>query len=89
MPFIGGSPYAMARDIAEGYIIVTHRTFKRMTKAELVQLKFEIERLIISVRAENDPTADPLDVQKRNRKLSRLNSCLRMIQNLLMSKRFR
>ena len=85
--FIGGSPVVMAREISEGYIIVTERTFKRMSPAEMMQLKVEIDRLLVNLRAEQNPTDEPLVVQKRNRKISRLNHTLRILQALLARRR--
>ena len=85
--FMGGSPVVMAREISEGYIIVTERTFKRMSRAEMLQLKTEIDRLLTSLRAEQSPTDDPMTIQKRNRKISRLNHTLRMIQQVLMRRK--
>ena len=82
--FVGGSPVIMAREISEGYIIVTERTFKRMSRGEIIQLKSEIERLLVNLRSEQSPTDDPVTIQKRNRKISRLNHTLRLIQQILM-----
>ncbi len=85
--FMGGSPVVMAREISEGYIIVTERTFKRMSRAEMLKLKTEIDRLLTSLRAEQSPTDDPITIQKRNRKIARLNHTLRMIQQVLMRRK--
>lgn len=82
--FLGGSPVVMAREIGEGYIIVSERTFKKMTPGELMQLKTEIERLLVTIRAEQSPTDDPMEIQKRNRKISRLSQTLRLIQQQMM-----
>ena len=72
--FIGGSAYAMARDIGEGYVTVTDRTFRPFSGAELRQLTFEIDRYLRELRGSQQAT-DPLDViQKRNRIIGRLNT---------------
>jgi len=74
--FIGGSAYAMARDIGEGFVNVTERTFKSMTEADMNQLVFEIDRSLRSLRGSQSAT-DELDVVKaRNRKIQRLNTAV-------------
>lgn len=85
--FVGGSAGAMAREIAEGFIIVTQNTLRRFAPEELRQLQFEIDRLLTALRAEQSPTDDPLTVQKRNRKISRLTQVAHLIQALLQQRR--
>jgi hypothetical protein len=76
--FIGGSAYAMARDIGEGFVNVTERTFKSMTVADMNQLIFEIERFLRELRGSQSAT-DSIDVVKaRNRKIQRLNMAVRI-----------
>ena len=52
MAFPGGSAYAMARDVGEGYLLVTERTFKTMTRSELDQIVFEMDRYLRELRGE-------------------------------------
>lgn len=74
--FPGGSAYAFARDIGEGYQTVTDRTFKGFSRAEIDQLAFEIDRALREIRADNNPNAEIPEVQARQRKIQRLNSAL-------------
>ena len=48
--FIGGSAFSMARDIGEGFVNVTERTFKGMTDADMNKLAFEIDRFLRELR---------------------------------------
>ena len=59
MGFPGGSAYTMVRDVAEGYLLVTERTFKMMTRPELDQLTFEIDRHLRELRGDQ-PALDDL-----------------------------
>ena len=59
MGFPGGSAYAMVRDVAEGYLLVTERTFKMMSRPELDQLTFEIDRHLRELRGDQ-PSLDDL-----------------------------
>lgn len=78
--FPGGSAYAMARDIAEGYFTVTERTFQRMGRGDLDKITFEIDRLLREVRG-NQPDLDDLPaIQTRNRKIQRINTALMILR---------
>lgn len=78
--FPGGSAYAMARDIGEGYQAVTARTFQRMTRADLDKLTFEMKRLLTDVRGKQPPIDDHQAVQQRNRKIQRLNTAMTILR---------
>jgi len=72
--FIGGSAYAMARDIGDGYVTVTERTFKAYSRAEIEQLCFELDRYLRELRGSQCATDELPVVQARNRKIMRLNT---------------
>ena len=74
--FLGGSAWAMARDIMEGFILVTERTFARMLPNELDQLAFEMDRALREVRGDQPALDDLAAIQQRNRKISRVNSAM-------------
>lgn len=85
MGFMGGSAFAMARDIGEGYILLNASTLRRMSPEELKQLRFEVERLLTTIRGE-PPAPDQMAVlQARNRKISRLNSAASMINHQMLA----
>ena len=78
--FMGGSAWAMARDISDGFVNVTDRTFKALTVAEIMKLGHEIERLLRELRG-GAVTDEPLpEVQKRQRRIQRLNSARTVMQ---------
>jgi hypothetical protein len=79
MSFLGGSAYAMARDVGEGFILLNANLLKRMNAEELRQLRFEVDRLLTSVRGDQPSMDNMLAIQTRNRKISRLNSAVFMI----------
>lgn len=84
MGFPGGSAYAMARDVGEGYILVTERTFKTMTRADLDQLTFEIDRYLRELRGDQPSLDDLPAIQLRQRRMQRLNSTLQMVRGYRM-----
>ena len=76
----GGSAFGYARDIAEGFQVVTERSFKGITVPEMDQLAFEINRGLRDIRAEQVPTDDLPLIQAKNRKIQRLNGALMMMR---------
>ncbi len=74
--FIGGSAFAMARDIGGGFVNVTERTFKAMTASDINKLVFEIDRLLRELRGAQLGTDDIEVVKARNRKIQRLNTAV-------------
>ncbi len=77
--FMGGSAYAMSRDISEGMILVNQTTFKKFTPGELKQLAFELDKVQKEIRAEQPAGDDTQAIQKRGRKLTRISQALMMI----------
>ena len=84
--FIGGSAYAMSRDIAEGLVLVNANVLKKFAPVELKQLTFELDRVQKEVRAEQPPGDDTQAIQKRGRKLSRITSAMQIINLAMMKK---
>jgi len=84
--FIGGSAFAMARDIGGGFVNVTERTFKAMTASDINKLVFEIDRLLRELRGAQLGTDDIEVVKTRNRKIQRLNTAV-MISRTYRQKR--
>jgi len=87
MAYLGGSAFAMARDVGEGYILMNVNVLKRMAPEELRQLRFELERIITTLRGEQPSADNMLAIQGRNRRLSRLTSAVSMINNHLQMSR--
>ena len=80
--FIGGSAYAMSRDIAEGYILLNAALLKKFSTAELAQLRHHLEKVQKEVRSEQTPQSDVQAIQKRGRKISRISSALLILDTL-------
>jgi Mg2+ and Co2+ transporter CorA len=80
--FPGGSAWAMARDIADGYILVSQRTFGRMQRAQIEQVVAEINRRLRDVRSEQPDLEDIQALRKRNMRIQRLNGALTVVRGL-------
>ncbi|MEP6993554.1 MAG: hypothetical protein ABI968_03455 [Acidobacteriota bacterium] len=70
--FLGGSAYAMVRDVAEGYIIATELTFKKFVAADFASFLFEADKLLREFRGTVIPAGEIEATQKRQRRIQRL-----------------
>jgi hypothetical protein len=80
--FLGGSAWAMAKDISEGHILVTERLIRRLSLPEMGQLSHEVDRKLRELRGEQPDLDDQQALLLRNRRISRLKSALMVIQGL-------
>jgi hypothetical protein len=87
MAFPGGSAYAMARDVAEGYLLVTERVFRTMSRSDLDQLVFEIDRYLRELRGDQPALDDTPALQQRQRRMQRLNGALTVVRNYRMKQK--
>jgi hypothetical protein len=87
MAFPGGSAYAMARDVAEGYLLVTERVVKGLSRPELDQVTFEIDRHLRELRGDQPPLDDIPALQLRQRRMQRLNSALTVVRSFRMKQK--
>jgi hypothetical protein len=76
----------MARQIAEGYTLVTAVTLKRLEKQQLKSLEFELDKELRSIRAEAVDLSDLPTLQMRNRRISRIDGALRVIRGTLQTR---
>ena len=84
--FMGGSAPAMANQIAEGFILVSQATLKGYAPGDLANLKAELEKLQREVRSEVPAQDDALANQARNRKISRLNAAVQLVQHKMTAR---
>ena len=74
--FLGGSAYNMVRELADGFIIITERTFKTYKPQELTDFQMEAERYLRDVRGAQAPQGEQEAIQKRQRRLQRLQQAI-------------
>ena len=65
--FMGGSAWAMAQQIGDGFILVSERTYKRLERVELEKLAFEMDKLLREVRSEQPSLDDISAIQQKSR----------------------
>lgn len=86
--FPGGSAWAMAKDVGEGFVLVNERTFVRFEAGQLDQLAFELDRALREVRGEAVEPDNQAALQQKNRKILRINGALTMLRSY-QQRRFR
>ena len=85
--FMGGSAPAMARQIADGYTLVSAVTLKRLNNQQLQALEFELDKQLRGIRGEQVDLEDQPGLQKRNRKISRIDGALRVIRSTMQTRK--
>jgi hypothetical protein len=85
--FLGGSAPAMARQIAEGYTLVSPVILKRLNVQQLDALEFELDKKLRETRGEQVDLDDQPAMQQRNRKISRIEGGLRVLRTHVMTRR--
>jgi len=85
--YLGGSAYNMVRELADGYIIITERTFKQYKPQELTDFQMEADRLLREVRSNQVVSTDVEGAQKRQRRLQRLQQAITIVNAVRSRKR--
>jgi len=85
--FIGGSPYAMANQLRDGYILLNRIVLKKYSLRDLQVLKSELEKLLREVRSQQPPLEDIKAIKLRNRRMQKLISALSMIESYCAERR--
>ena len=86
MPYMGGSAYAMANSLMDGYVLPSPVNLKRLTVEEMRELLFEIEKLLRDLRGQVPDQADQQALMKRNMKLMKLQGAQSAVSNYLQLK---
>lgn len=87
MAYSGGSAYAMATQITEGYSSLNGVSVKRFTDVELQGLKHELDKIVAGLRGEVIPEGELEKIKARNRKVSRVNQAMLVIQGQLSKRK--
>lgn len=69
----------MVREIAEGYCLVTERTFVRFSPPDLDRVRFECERYVRELRGDQPSLDDAPAIRLRHRRIQRLNGAVSIL----------
>lgn len=70
----------MAREVADGYVLVTDRSLRQMTHGQVDQLVFELERRLRGLRGEPRDLEDIRSVLDRNRRMQRITRSISVMR---------
>ena len=84
---MGGSAPAMARQVCDGYILLSPVILKRLELDQMQKLEFELDNRLRETRAEPVDLSDQEGIQARNRRLSRIEGAVRVLRHGMQQKR--
>ena len=85
--FMGGSAPAMARQVCDGYTLLSATSLKRLELDQMTQLEFEMEKKLREARSDQPDLQDQVALQARNRRISRIDGQLRVLRQTMQQKR--
>ncbi len=85
--FMGGSAPAMARQVCDGYTLMSATTLKRLSVDQMKQLEFEMDKKLRLTRGEQPGLDDQKALQERNRRISRIEGQLRVLRQTAQQKK--
>ena len=85
--FMGGSAPAMARQVCDGYTLLSATSLKRLSLEQMKQLEFELDKKLRETRGEQPDLADQQALQLRNRRISRIDGQLRVLRHSIQQRK--
>jgi hypothetical protein len=85
--FQGGSAPAMARQVCDGFLLLSTVMLKRLDIKQMELLEFELDRRLRDARSEPMDLEDQEGLQQRNRRLSRIEGGLRVLRHAMQQRR--
>jgi ribosomal protein S13 len=85
--YIGGSAPAMARQVCDGYTLMSATNLKRLSLDQMTQLEFEIDKKLRETRSDQPDSQDLTAIQQRNRRLSRIEAQIRVLRHTMQQRR--
>jgi hypothetical protein len=85
--FIGGSAYNMVRDVADGFVTVSERTFRKYGPGDFAAFSQEVNRFLTEVRSNQPALTDTEAIQKRQHRMRRLQQALTVAAAVLQRRR--
>ena len=85
--FMGGSAPAMARQVCDGYTLLSPTSLKRLSVEQMQKLEFEIDKKLRLTRGEQPDLNDQPALQERNRRIFRIEGQLRILRHAAQQKK--
>lgn len=85
--YIGGSAPAMARQVCDGFTLLSQMLLKRLSLDQMVTLEFELDKRLRETRGEAVDLQDQQALQKRNRRIQRIEGAVRLLRHTIQLRR--
>jgi hypothetical protein len=85
--YMGGSAPAMARQVCDGFTLLSPVNLKRLSLDQMTQLEFEIDKRLRETRGEPMNLDDQPGLQERNRRISRIENALRVLRHSIQQRK--
>ena len=83
----GGSAPAMARQVCDGYALLSPVLLKRLDLQQMKVLEFEIDKRLRETRGEIVNLEDQVALTTRNRRISRIDGGLRVLRHAIQQRK--
>jgi hypothetical protein len=77
----------MAKQICDGYTLLSPVMLKRLDVAQMKQLEFVMDKKLRETRGEPMDLSDQEGIQARNRRISRIENALRLVRHTVQQQR--
>jgi hypothetical protein len=84
---MGGSAPAMARQVCDGFTLLSATMLKRLSVDQMKQLEFEMDKKLRETRSDQPSLDDQQALQERNRRISRIEGQLRVLRHSITQKK--
>lgn len=85
--YIGGSAPAMARQVCDGFTLLSPTIVKRLDVGQMQQLEFEMDKRLRETRGEPMDLSDQDGIKQRNRRISRIVGALRVLRHCMQQRK--
>jgi hypothetical protein len=77
----------MAKQICDGYSLVTQVSLKRLSIDQMTLLEFELDKRLRETRGDVVSLEDQAALQARNRRISRIEGAARVLRHTMQQRR--
>jgi hypothetical protein len=77
----------MAKQVSDGYTLLSRVSLKRLDLDQMVKLEFELDKRLRETRGEPMDLNDQPAIQARNRRISRIEGAVRLLRHTMQERR--
>lgn len=85
--YVGGSAPAMAKQVCDGFTLLSPIILKRLELDQMQKLEFEMDKRLRETRGEPMDLSDQETLTKRNRRITRIEGALRVLRHCMQQRR--